>query len=197
MGEIRGIMLSAWVSFLKERYGNEAVNGGIAKLGPQDKLQMEKPILDSSWYPIETTRLLSKLQTVLDSKADVSLESGRYMAEYVFTGVYRMFLAHDPLTQGKKIVQASNYFYRGVHKLEVDATGPASCTVRYRLAQGKPSTATCNTRKGWWARALELAGATSVTISHPQCRARGDEVCQFLMEWSDSAGSAQTRPASG
>jgi predicted hydrocarbon binding protein len=188
-------MLNAWLSFLKDRYGDEAVGGAIGKLAPQDKLQLEKTILDSSWYPIEATRVLSKLQSVLDGKVDISLEMGRYMAEYVFTGVYRMFLTRDPLSQGKKIVQASNYFYRDVHKLEVDVTGPVSCTVRYRLAKGKPSIATCNTRKGWWARALELAGAISVNITHPQCRARGQEVCEFLVEWSAQSGSAHTKPA--
>src|SRR5690348_15211920 len=144
MGEIRGIMLNAWLSFLKTRYGDQAVAAAAGKLAPEDRLQLEKVILDSSWYPIQSTRLLSKLQVAIDDKADVALESGRYMAEYIFTGVYRMFLARDPLSQGKKIVQASDYFYRNVHKLEVDLTGPASCTVRYRLAQGKPSVATCN-----------------------------------------------------
>jgi hypothetical protein len=194
VGEIRGIMLNAWLSFLKTRYGDQAVAAAAGKLAPEDRLQLEKVILDSSWYPIETTRLLSKLQAAINDKSDVAQESGRYMAEYVFTGVYRMFLARDPLSQGKKIMQASNYFYRNVHKLEVDLTGPASCTVRYRLAQGRPSVATCNTRKGWWARALELAGADSVIITHPQCRARGGEVCEFLVEWRAPSGSGQRKP---
>jgi len=187
-------MLNAWLSFLKNRYGDDAIAGGIDKLAPPDRLELQKTILDSTWYPIETTRLLSKLQAALDGNTDTSLELGRYIAEYVFTGVYRMFLANDPIGQGKKIVHATNYFYRDVHKLEVDVTGPASCTVRYRLAKGKPSIATCNTRKGWWARALELAGASSVNISHPQCRALGHEVCEFLVTWIASQGSGAKRP---
>jgi len=182
-------MLNGWLAFLKDHYGEPAVSAAISKLAPEDKLQMEKPILDSTWYPIETTKLMSKLQSALDANADLAVESGRYMVEYVFTGVYRMFLARDPLAQGNKIVQASNYFYRDLHKLEVDVTGPTSCTVRYKLTRGKPSVATCNTRKGWWARALELSGATSVTITHPQCRSRGQEVCEFLVEWTASTGA--------
>src|ERR1700751_3270981 len=104
-------MLNAWLSFLKTRYGDQAVAAAAGKRAAEDRLQLEKVILDSSWYPIETTRLLSKLQAAINDKSDVAQESGRYMAEYVFTGVYRMFLARDPLSQGKKIMQASNYFY--------------------------------------------------------------------------------------
>jgi predicted hydrocarbon binding protein len=36
---------------------------------------------------------------------------------------------------------------------------------------------------GWLEVALEMAGAKNVRITEPKCRARGDEYCEFEMEW--------------
>lgn len=175
-------MLNAWLSFLKNRCGDDAVNEAIGALDPGDRVKLDTPLLDSSWYPIEMTRVLTKLQSLL-VKTDVAEELGRYIAEYTFKGVYRVFLSTDPMSQANKIQRAGEYFYRNVHKLEVEATGPSSCILRYRTGRGKPSVTTCKIRRGWWVRTFELSGATSVRVLHPRCIAGGHECCEFLMEW--------------
>jgi microcystin degradation protein MlrC len=40
-------------------------------------------------------------------------------------------------------------------------------------------------------RVLDLAGADLVIITLPQCRARGHEVCEFLVKWAAPAGLVQ------
>jgi len=36
---------------------------------------------------------------------------------------------------------------------------------------------------GWYKRALELCGAKNPRIVEDSCRARGDEVCRYRVNW--------------
>ena len=183
MRQIRGIMLNAWLSFLKEKYGEDKVLAAIKALPQEDKIHLEKSVLDASWYPVEMTRVLGKVQSAVAGRDEFAEELGSYMAHYAFSGAYKVFLTNDPLTQAKKIMSVSEYFYRNVHKLEIEGTSPTSCVVRYRTSQGRPSAITCRNRRGWWTRTLEMAGGKNVKVVHPECMASGKEYCEFHINW--------------
>jgi hypothetical protein len=36
---------------------------------------------------------------------------------------------------------------------------------------------------GWCERSIELSGGKAVSTSEPQCRTRGDELCQLEATW--------------
>src|SRR5689334_16335524 len=91
MAEIKGILLNARMTFLKERYGAQAVSEAINQLSDEDRVPFTSPFLASSWYSYSTLYSLRKLTKPLVTTAEpkLSLEIGRYLAEYVFTGVYK------------------------------------------------------------------------------------------------------------
>jgi hypothetical protein len=182
MKAIRGIMLNAWLEFLRKKYGADPVNKAIGTLPQEERTQFEKSILDASWYPIEMTRILGKIQTTVGGREDVAEELGKYLAEYTFKGTYKVFLVKDPLTQAKKIANALDYFYRNVHKFEVETTGPHSCIMRY-ITERKPSAATCVSRRSWWVQTLEMSGAKLLKLTHPRCMVNGHSSCEFEVEW--------------
>jgi hypothetical protein len=186
MAEIKGILLNAWVKFLNERYGEQAVANALAALSPEDRRLVPSKFLDASWYPFDALHALGRLSRPLVTRADtdIGVEIGRFMAQHAFTGVYRSLLAHDPIKQVSKFLSIGEFFFREARKLETEITGPGSCLVRYRYEPGaKPTRSICLSLSGFWSRSIELAGASSVKASHPKCAAAGAACCEFVFEW--------------
>src|SRR5215212_674358 len=98
MAQIKGILLKAWKDFLKNRYGDAAVQDALNSLDAEDRMLLSPIFLPSGWYPYSTLHSLRKLTRPLVTPSDknLSVEIGRFMAEYVFTGVYRSLLEKDP-----------------------------------------------------------------------------------------------------
>ena len=186
MSEIKGALLKAWIDFLKERYGSQAVSDATQTLKPEDKQQLTAPFLDSSWYPYDTLHILRRLTRVLLTPADGDLSTlvGSHMAQQVFTGVYRSFLTADPIKQVEKFAWIQEFFFRETRRLETKVNGPQKCTVRYEYRQSaKPTRGICNSLLGFWSRTLELSGAVNVRAEHTNCVVHGADTCEFVFEW--------------
>src|SRR5713226_4173854 len=113
MAEIKGVLLNAWMAFLNDGYGAEAVSGAVKKLAPADQRLLASRFLDSSWYKYDNLHALRRLTRPLvgASGQNLSIEIGRFMADYVFTGVYRSFLVRDPVEQVKKFSWIGEFFF--------------------------------------------------------------------------------------
>lgn len=186
MAEIKGVLLTAWMEFLKNRYGEKAVADTIEKLRVEDRVLLSSRFLPSSWYPYATLHALRKLTSPLATEADhdLSAEIGRHMAQYVFTGVYQSLLVKDPAKQVTKFTWIKDFFFRETRTLETEITGERSCIVRYRYEPGAtPTNAICESLAGFWSRTLELAGAFGVTCIHPKCVANRAAYCEFVFDW--------------
>src|SRR5262245_42878399 len=186
MAEIKGILLSAWMDFLKNRYGKEAVSEVIEGLAPEDRVLLAAPFLASSWYPYRTLHALRKATRPLAGQTgeNLSAEIGRFMAEYVFTGVYRSLLVKDPIKQVDKFSSIKEFFFREARKLESEITSERSCVVRYRYEPGAvPTRAICESLRGFWSRTLELSGAAGVRCAHTKCVASKAPFCEFVFDW--------------
>lgn len=190
MGEIKGILLNAWLKFVNDRYGEEAVAKSLNTLSQEDRRLVPGKFLDASWYPYDALHALGRLTRPLITRSDhdIAGEVGRFMAQHAFTGAYRTLLAHDPIRQVEKFPSIGAFFFRETHKLETEITGPASCLVRYRYEAGvKPSRGTCVSLSGFWSRSIELAGASKVKAAHHKCLSSGAECCEFVFEWQPPA----------
>jgi hypothetical protein len=187
MAEIKGILLNAWMTFLKDRYSAQAVSEALNQLSDEDRVPFSSPFLASSWYPYSTLFALRKLTKPLVTDADpkLSLEIGRYLAEYVFTGVYKSLLEKDPIKQVEKFAWIRQFFFQETRTLETEIISELSCLVRYRYEQGaKPTRAICESLGGFWSKTLELAGAAQTRFTHPKCVAQGASCCEFIFEWA-------------
>ena len=102
--------------------------------------------------------------------------------------MYRTLLARDPIKQVEKFTSIGEFFFHDARTLETEINGPVSCLVRYRYESGaKPTRAICASLSGFWSRSIELAGASKVTASHPNCVAAGADCREFLFDWHPSA----------
>ena len=186
MAEIKGILLNAWMDFLKNRYTEQAVSQALSTLSVEDRLLFSSRFLASSWYPYNTLQALRRLTRPLVTPADqhLSVEIGRFMAEYVFTGVYRSLLVKDPIKQVEKFSWIRDFFFNETRKLETEIDGNSRCLVRYRYEPGtKPTRAICESLGGFWSKTIELAGASHVRSSHRKCVTEGGSCCEFAFEW--------------
>jgi hypothetical protein len=190
MADVKGILLNGWVKFLRDRYGDEAVDKALAGLSPEDHRLVPTRFLDASWYAFDSLHALRKLTRPLVQRGDgdITVEIGRYMAQHAFTGVYKTLLAHDPIKQVQKFASIGEFFFREARKLETEITGPTSCLVRYRYEAGaKPTRAICASMTGFWSKSIELAGAANIKASHPKCFAEGSDCCEFVFKWTPAA----------
>jgi hypothetical protein len=186
MAEIKGVLLSAWVTFLKNRYGAAAVTAAMSTLDPEEQARLSAPFLPSSWYPYDTLHLLRKLTRPLATPADhnLSAEIGAFMAEHAFTGVYHSLLERDPIKQVQKFVWIGAFFFNDTRILETEITGDTSCLVRYRYQPGAtPTNAICSSLCSFWSRTIELSGASKIAAAHPKCVANKDACCEFTFRW--------------
>jgi predicted hydrocarbon binding protein len=185
MAEIKGVLLNGWAALLKERYGEEAINAAIIDLSAEDRAQVAKVFLDSSWYPYETLHALRKLTRTMatPADADLSVEIGGFMAKRAFSGVYHSLLAKDPVKQVEKFSWISEFFFRETRQLKTEVEGK-SCIVRYSYEkQATPTRPICQSMLGFWKKTLEMSGASAVECAHTECVTNGAAACVFKFIW--------------
>ncbi|HWC77350.1 MAG TPA: hypothetical protein VG778_07805, partial [Blastocatellia bacterium] len=155
MAEIKGVLLNAWMTFLKNRYGDEAVANAMGTLDSMDRSRLSGAFLPSSWYPYDTLHTLRKLTKPLATSADrhLAAEIGAFMAEHAFTGVYKSLLERDPIKQVRKFAWIGEFFFNEARTLETEITGDTSCVVRYRYEKdATPTRAICESLGAFWRR---------------------------------------------
>jgi hypothetical protein len=186
MANIKGVLLTAYMNFLTNRYGEKAVTEVLQTLEPEDRLLLSKQFLPSSWYPYSTLHALRKVTRALVTPTDrnLSVELGRYQAEFVFTGVYKTFLTKDPAKQVEKFSWIKDFFFQDARTLETEMLGATRCLVRYTYEPGaSPTRAICESLGAFWSKTLELAGAPQIKSTHPKCVANRANCCEFIFEW--------------
>jgi hypothetical protein len=187
MAEIKGIQLKATLVFLKQRFGEAAVEAAIEALSPEDRALLPAVLLDSNWYPFDAWRPVSRVSRAVagEPSPDLAIETGKFIAQYVFTGAYKSLLVNNPIKQVEKFSWINEFFYRNVRRIETQILGDSSCLLRYRYEQSiKPARGTCIGIIGFWVRTLELSGASNVKSTHSKCLVDGKDCCEYLFEWS-------------
>ena|SRR5436853_3006471 len=188
MPEVKGVVLDAWMSLLKERFGPQVVSEKLVLLAAEDRALVSTKFLASGWYPFQTLYSLRKLSHhLLSSRADrdFDVEIGRYMAHHAFTGVYKILVAKNPIKQAEKLTQVNELIFNGGREMEVEVTGPASCLVRYWYTDGMTgSRAICGSHVGFVSEIMSLSGAIDIKcVRQPKCVAKGDDCCELVFEW--------------
>jgi hypothetical protein len=183
--EVRGVLISAMKAYLRKTYGADCVDKGLASLSAEEQSLIERKFLDASFYPYETMVALRHLmRAVATGQKGAADELGAFLADSVFTGVYKPLLAKDAPAMVAKIPWVKDFFYRDFEKVEASMTGPSSCLLTYRYEEKlRPARAVCRSLGNFWARTLQLAGGKRVTFSHDICICDGADHCEFTFRW--------------
>jgi len=189
MAEVRGVLVNAMKAFLNQTYGAAAVENAVATLPAEEVALVQKKCLDASFYPYETMVALRHQLRALAAEnprgvATLADDTCSFLADYVFKGVYKAFVAKDAPAMVGKIPWLKDFFYRDFEKVTAAMTGPASCKLIYEYEPGvRQARAVCRSLASFWARGLELAGAKKVVWTHGVCVCDGAPSCEFVLSW--------------
>ncbi len=186
MAKVKGTAVSASVTYLKQRLGEERFAQIVSQMPAAEAGVIRGTVLPSQWYEFSLLlELMKRAEPHLQSASGRSLawEMGRYSAEAGLKTVYKIFFkVADPGYIIKKASHVfSNYYDSGA--MEVVDSGPKHAVLRL-TGFNQPCPPFCDRLLGWMERTVELTGAKGVVMSHPECLSRGDDCCKYRGEWT-------------
>lgn len=172
------------LAFARDRGGDEAVERVLARLTADDQALLRGPIEHAGWYAFETgSRLDAAIAEELGGDGDaIFLEMGAQSARDNLTASQRAFARErDPLA----ILRGSAATYRAYYssgRRTWERTADRRVVLR-TFESETFSRADCLTVVGWHKQVIEMCGAANVRVTEVKCRARGDDVCEYVCEW--------------
>ena len=183
--EIKGSILESRLQFVKERFGERAVNDVLAALPAVDQATLRKPLNPAGWYNFQTGKHLDDAIVQVIGKGDAHLfeEMGAASAQLNLTGIQKFYL--DPGNPQGFMLRAPLIYHVYYDKgwRDYKPTSPTSGVMTTYEAETY-STTDCMTVMGWYKKALNMCGARNVEIVEEVCRARGGDCCRYLVSWS-------------
>lgn len=186
--KVKGGVLTARQAFVQQHFGPGAWDKVLEALPPAHRAIFTGLLLPASWFPFEvSTSVDDAIVRVLgDGRRDVFERIGAASAEKNLRGAHRHFLTpgrpHEFLGRAPTIYG----FYYDTGRREYQKTAPRSGELKTYNAETF-STADCLTVIGWHRRALEMCGARGVSVTEERCRAKGGEICHYVVRWESEA----------
>jgi len=181
--KVRGNIVSSIDGFVKDKFPDQ-YSQWYQALSDGSK-DIYKNVSVSKWYPvdeavIEPTRFMCNMFFLTERKG--AWESGRYSAEVVLKGVYKIFvLVSSPSFIMKRAGRILPTFYDNTEIKLMDNTDKTMTLhitrlpvkdriIEYRIA-------------GWMEKAMEICGCKNLKISIPKSIAIGDKYTEVKMKW--------------
>jgi uncharacterized protein (TIGR02265 family) len=185
MASVKGSKILSKIAFVRDTYGEPAVERVIDSLPEDDRIEVRAAIL-SGWYPIEMYhRVLDAVaREVAGGDDSVFDRIGEYSAESLFKTVYRGYLHQDPRQVLDNMVPLHSLLNRP-GRMEVSMNGGSHCDIRVWAPPVEAPV--CRCAAAFYRKVLELCGAGGVRVRESSCQTRGDDCCEFSIDWSPAA----------
>ncbi len=183
--KVKGNILKARSAFVREEFGAEAWEKVLASLPDEDRKLFSATITNVGWYPFEAGKRLDAAIVDVLGRGDTAVfeRIGRASAKENLGGVHNQFLQPgNPQGFMSKAAMIYRFYYDVGHRTW-ESTGPTSGILTTFDAETY-SVADCATVIGWYKQALEMCGASHVSITEETCRARGGDCCRYRVSWS-------------
>ena len=184
---IKGAALAARIKYMQDKATPEQQARIRARLSPAFRETLDRGMMPSAWYPFAFTVEINRALDAVLGRADASLipKLGRYSAEQVLHGVYKIFfkLGSPEFIISRVANVWRQYYNSGKARVAWDAV-PAGKQARL-IIEGfeAPARENCLSMLGWIEGMLHMAGARDVRVEETTCRCRGGEACVFTARW--------------
>jgi len=181
--QVKGAVLKSRLAFVEEIAGKSGVDRVLGALSAEDRKALGL-VLPPIWYPFPLgERLDGAIVKVIGGGNPRFFEKlGEESATRNLSTLHRMYLTPgDPHAFLEKAPAIYRSYYDTGHR-EYERTGPQSGTLTTHEAVTF-SAPDCLTVLGWYRKALEMCGATNVSVIEEECRAKGGEVCRYSVAW--------------
>ena len=181
-GSVKGGVIQSRMAFVKDQKGAEAAERVLAHLTEEDRKQL-KSILSASWYPFELNK---RLDAAIAAEVGMGDKVFRLMgiksAEHNLNSTHRAFIAQkDPHGLLKRAAPIYSMYYNTGNRT-YEQLGEKKAALR-TFESTTYSKEDCQTVSGWHEKAIEMCGGQNVRVSEARCRARGDQMCEYICEW--------------
>ena len=182
-GSIRGSVILSRLAFVRGEKGDAAVKRVLRALADEDRKLFAGTVLPNVWYPFEAgERLDAAIAEELGGGEAAFKLMGARSAEFNLGDTQKLFVqGRDP----HGLLRSASAIYRLYYDTgsrTYHASGARKAVLR-TLQSKTFSTWDCLTVVGWHEKAIELCGGRNPRVIHTKCRARGDDLCEYLCEW--------------
>lgn len=181
MAKVKGSKITSKFAFVKEYYGDQALDSLLASMDDEDARALIA-VIEAGWYPQD---LYERLLKAICSHLAVGDEAiftriGHHSAQHLINSTYKVFQSKDPLRLLKNQAPMHTMMNQP-GEMEVSSNGPGHCTIK--VASPRSSAVICKCARAFYHKAVELCGVTKVSVTEPKCSGNGDNYCQFEITW--------------
>jgi len=182
-GHVKGAMVRAHLQFLRDRFGDPAVEKTLATLPPAACAEMHH-MLSSTWCAFETLVLLDRAIARVAGQDERKLmrELGRYSAEINLKTVYRAF-RRDEIHDFFRRSATLHKQFQDFGDCDYEQLGPTRARIRILNAQCFSPTY-CASEIGYLEQVIAIHGGTDPRISESTCQSLHDPLCTFELHWN-------------
>jgi hypothetical protein len=195
-GRVKGTILLARLAFVRTRGGELAVHAVLARLPEEDREQLSGITLAMSWYPFElNVRLDAAIARELGGEG-VYRALGGESAKHALSSTFRNFArGRDPHGLLKHVAQIHR-MYKDTGYMTYEWADKNVAVLRTFDCKSF-SAPDCLTNLGWHEQAVELCGGRGARANETRCRARGEPLCEYRVQWQPSSSvPPSSRPPS-
>jgi len=182
---VKGSAVSTLPLFVRDNFGEDGFQKWFVSLSPDAQKVFEKNVLSIGWFPLIQI-LFEPTKKICDLFYRGSLkgawDSGRFSAEQVLKGVYKVFIKLGSAAFITKKASSILPTYYEPSEMKIADLQPSSSVIHITKFD-EPSPIIDNRIGGWMEKALELSGYKTVDISITRSLANGDPYTEFQVSW--------------
>ena len=186
MPNVKGSVLRSRLEFVRDHFGAAGVQRLLDAMPDEDRVLLSGGLLPAQWYPFALGERLDRtvMQVLGGGDPEIFRRLGRRSADLNLAGVHAVFVHQsDPQALLRRAPAIYKLYYDTGYRV-YEKIGERSCRLTTH-ASDSYSEADCLTVIGWHERAVELCGGHQPRVEHPNCRARGAPVCEYLISWGE------------
>jgi hypothetical protein len=183
--KVKGTTLYGRLRYVRTYYGEPALEQVLGSLADADLAKsLRMGAIRSEWYPFPALVSLTEAIDRVCGKGDGSLirPMAGQIAQDDLSSIYKVFfrVASTAFIVGRASAVWRQYYDAGDLVVLGDQPGKLDLEIR---GFPTPHTVHCESVAGWMERCVALTGASSASVSHPECRAAGGRACLFTALW--------------
>jgi diguanylate cyclase (GGDEF)-like protein len=172
------------LTYLERKAGREAVDAVLARLGPWAREEVLRD--ENTWFSFDRKiELWGAAEAVTGDRRIAERVGGSVLEFNVAIGLKRALRALGSPEFIYRNVARANSRFNWAHSLEVVARDHGHVRLSYRDVSGVGyDQYDCDYTIGLLRTVPELFGLAPARVAHPTCGARGDDHCEFDVQWS-------------
>ena len=180
--KFKGAGLNALIQVLKERYGEAEYTKMVSRCSPDVKRYVNRKIYDNEWIPDSISAELTETadKTFEGGKDKLLRDMGYLIAHYNLSGIYKVFVKFSSI---KSVLKRADLIWKKYYSHgEIKILKNEDRHFVFEVIDYEPYRSSCPGVLGWVDLFLELYKKKG-TVTHPECKLKGDKRCVFDLHW--------------